>query len=113
RHAIFDRLRHFHIGLVYRRRSDHHIGVTHILGTVTDLDTHAHITQTRHHRRFAQIGTADIITLVGQHFGNTTHAGTTDANKMNATNAAQFRYHLDSISDRGTREVGVYGYDAR
>src|SRR5690606_17578104 len=41
-------------------------------------------------------------TLVGQHFGDTTHARTTDADKMDATNAAHSRYHMDSISDHGS-----------
>src|SRR5690606_36258766 len=61
---------------------------------MTNVHPHAQLTQARHHRRFAQVGTAHLITLVAQHFGNTAHPDTANTDKMNAADTAHFRHHV-------------------
>jgi hypothetical protein len=49
---------------------------------VADKNSYTHITQALRHRTFTKISPAYLVTEVVQHFGNTTHAGTADADEV-------------------------------
>src|SRR5690606_24130410 len=73
-----------------------HIHAVDILRGMANVHPHTQFTQACYHRRLTQVGTAHLITLVAQHFGNTTHADTTDADKMDTPDAAHFRHHMSN-----------------
>src|SRR5690606_23377391 len=65
-----------------------------VLGGVTDEDLCAEALQALGHRRGLEVGTGDLVTEVEQHLGNAAHAGTTDADEVDAADtahAADFR----------------------
>ncbi|MNH08746.1 hypothetical protein D3C79_681780 [compost metagenome] len=69
-------------------RHHYHAGIQHVFRAVMKVNRCPKLAQLLGDRVRCQVGTADLITLVGQHLGDTTHAGTTDANKVNVPDAS-------------------------
>ena len=68
-------------------RNHHHARIQHVFRTVIEVNRRPERAQLLGHRIRRQIGAADLIPFVCQHFGDTTHAGATDADKVNVPDA--------------------------
>ena len=71
----------------------HHARITHVFRAMVEENRGAQIRQLLSHRIRRQVRTADLITFVGQNFGNTAHTSTTDADKVNVPNATHFGHY--------------------
>jgi hypothetical protein len=67
-----------------RRRDHHGVGRTDVLGGVTDDGADAELGKPPGRRAVGEIGTADRKAEIRQDLGDAAHAGTTDADEMNA-----------------------------
>ena len=85
---------HFRVAGVYRAGDNQHVSLLGVFGAVANKYLRAEGFQALGHSRGFQIGAGHFITQVEQHFGDTAHAGTTDADEVdtaNAAHAADFR----------------------
>src|SRR5690606_992592 len=88
RNATVRCLDHFGVLTIHGARNHDHIGPDHVAGGVTDVHRYTEPAQASGNGAFGQVGTADLITLVEQHFGDAAHAGATDADEVDATDSA-------------------------
>ena len=71
-----------------RGRNHDYAGIQYVLRAVMEVNRRPERAQLLGYRIRCQVGTADLITFIGQHFGDTTHAGATDADKVNVPDAS-------------------------
>ena len=83
---------HFRVITAHGGGHHHHVCPGAVLGTVADLHFHAHGPKPVCYRAFLDVGTGHVVALVLQYFGNTAHAGTADADKVDMANSAHFRH---------------------
>ena len=76
-----------------RAGNDNHAGITHVFRAMVEINGGAKLRQLLGHRIRRQVGAADLVTFVSQHFGNTAHTGTADADKVNVPNATHFGHY--------------------
>ncbi len=67
--------------------NDHHAGIKDVFRAMVKIDSRTERRQLLRNRVRRQIGTADLVAFIRQHFGNTAHTGAADANKMNVPDA--------------------------
>ena len=79
---------HFRVAGIDRARDHQHVSLLGIFGAVANKYLCTEGFQALGHGRRLEIGTGHFITQVEQHFGDTAHAGTTDADEVDAANAA-------------------------
>ena len=84
RHVPQSRHHDFRVVVTHRRRYHHGIGRCGVLRAVADRDAYALRRQTPRRGTFGEIGTADRIALIRQYLGDARHAGTADADEMDA-----------------------------
>ena len=70
-----------------RRRHHNNARIAHVFRAMVEIDGGAQLAQLLRDRVWRQVGTADLIPFVGQHFGNTAHPGAADANKVDVPDA--------------------------
>lgn len=73
--------------------NDDNARIAHILRAMVEINRGAKLSQLLSHRIRRQIGAANLITFVGQNFGNTAHAGTANANKVNVPDATHLGHY--------------------
>src|SRR5690606_21948247 len=77
---------------------DHHYaGSGHLLGLVAQVDGGAHGRQPIGDRVMGDIGAGNGIAFVDQHFGNTAHTGTADADKVDTPHPSHLGYHASQF----------------
>ncbi len=76
-----------------RAGNDNHAGITHVFRAMVEINGGAKLRQLLGHRIRRQVGAADLVTFVSQHFGNTAHTGTADADKVNVPNATHLGHY--------------------
>ncbi|MNT06440.1 hypothetical protein D3C72_1411050 [compost metagenome] len=78
-----------HFGVVARHRGGRDDGgrARDVAGHVADGDLHAQPSQAARNRRLVQVGPADRVAQVEQHFGNAAHARAADAYEMDMLNS--------------------------
>ena len=75
--------------VIRRNRAGNHDNarIAHVFRAMVEINRGAKLSQLLGHRIRRQVGAANLITFVGQNFGNTAHAGTANANKVNVPDA--------------------------
>ena len=88
RNAALEGARHFGVVARDSRRDDHNICAIDIGGLVTKGDSCAELRQTLRHGVRLEVTALHAIAEIEQHFGNTTHATTTDTDEVDGVDAA-------------------------
>ena len=70
-----------------------HAGIAHVFRAMVEINSGAKLRQLLGHRIRRQVGAADLVTFVSQHFGNTAHTGTADADKVNVPDATHLGHY--------------------
>ena len=76
-----------------RAGNDHNAGIAHVFRAMVEINSGAKLRQLLGHRIRRQVGAADLVTFISQHFGNTAHTGTADADKVNVPDATHLGHY--------------------
>ncbi|MCY1520553.1 hypothetical protein D9M68_553350 [compost metagenome] len=88
RQATFEGGGDFRVGLVHGAGDDQHVGAIGVFRAMADEYLRAELLQALGHRRGLEVGAGDFVAEVQQHFGDAAHAGATDADEVDAADAA-------------------------
>ena len=76
-------------------RAGHHdnAGIAHVFRAMVEINGGAKLRQLLSHRIRREIGAANLVAFIRQHFGNTAHTGTADADKVNVPDATHLGHY--------------------